>query len=134
MFDKHLHVNNRAGTSYHHVSINENRAPTDESVRLLREMEAEARDAIFYSAKLENSHIKAAFNAARDPRTMTDWLYMTIKINGNTHKAKRKIDCDRVGENDYLADQMYKILCEEVAAALMGDIMKDCKELFRRGF
>lgn len=134
MFDKHLYVTNKAEASRHYVSVEEKRAPTDESVRLLREMEAEARDAVYYSAKIENSHISAAFKVVMDPCAMTDWLYITMQINGGTHKAKREIDRSRLGENEYLVDQMYKILCEEVAAALMGDLMKDCKELFRRGF
>lgn len=45
--------------SHHSVSVTEKRAPTDESVRLLKEMESAVREKVVESVRVERNGIKA---------------------------------------------------------------------------
>lgn len=86
MFDSHHHVTQRIQES---VTVHQHRAPTDESVRLLREMEQAAREKVTQSIRLENSPIDAVVHAQCDPMTGDREFVVFIKINGKRLEVRK---------------------------------------------
>ncbi len=79
MFDRY-EVRPGGGTHYH--TITENRAPTDESVRLLKEMETAARDKVQASIRVENCPVDCVLNAWEDWQSAGD-RHFAIKCRIN---------------------------------------------------
>lgn len=64
-------------------TVHEHRAPTDESVRLLREMEAAARESVLASFKTEGDNtITGTWVVWHDHSTWTDYVRCNYRING----------------------------------------------------
>ena len=62
MFDKTIVFPTKIyGNSYTPVTVTEKRAPTDESVRLLKEMEEKAREKIIDSFTVNDTHFECKF-------------------------------------------------------------------------
>jgi hypothetical protein len=79
VFDNyHTHV--RSGPT--HVSVEEKRAPTDESVKLLREMEQKARDAVVQSVRVDTNEFKGVLNKMHDPLNDQDAWCVVFDLNG----------------------------------------------------
>lgn len=74
------------------VNINEHRAPTDDSVRLLREMEQKANENILKSTKVDNNLFTAVLHQMRDHLSDLDKYAVIFSINGKKiqvfHDAK----------------------------------------------
>jgi hypothetical protein len=68
-----------------------NRAPTDESVELLREMEAAAEDKLIYRGEIRNNTLSAQWNVFEDMLCMAYRCGIRIKLNGNEHLLKFEI-------------------------------------------
>lgn len=64
------------------VNINEHRAPTDDSVRLLREMEQKANDNVLKSTKVDNNSFNAVLHQMRDHLSDFDKYAVIFSING----------------------------------------------------
>lgn len=80
-----LHVEANVSNTTH-----EHRAPTDESIRLMREMETKAKDQVVKAVRVENSHIDTVIHTMRDTLT-GDTLYAVIfKINGVQHRVDHR--------------------------------------------
>jgi hypothetical protein len=63
MFDRYQ-IN--SAPSHTSVSVTEKRAPTEESVRLLREMEARAKDEVLQTIRLESNTFKGVLHKMED--------------------------------------------------------------------
>ncbi len=70
-------------TQYVHTTIKEYRAPTDESVKLLKEFEEKAEKKLIASARLDNNFVKATYHAFKDNLMMETQLVIRAEINGN---------------------------------------------------
>lgn len=83
MFDKSLNVFDRGSSRVDMtVRIEEKRAPTDESVKLLREMEQAARDSVLLSATVgQDNELKALLTLNQNLFDMSYELHAKLKIN-----------------------------------------------------
>lgn len=81
MFDTYLNPQ-RTQTQFVTREVHEHRAPTDESVKLLREMEQKARDQITKSIRLESNNLKANIYQYLDPLSMDKVYRIVADING----------------------------------------------------
>lgn len=64
------------------VTITENRAPTDESVRLLKEMEEAARNKITESTTVHNTEFTCKIHKYYDPVNDADMYKIIYTLNG----------------------------------------------------
>ena len=91
------------------VNVTENRAPTDESVKILKQLEDEARNKILRSVACnENAFSGVRIDYCRDPMNMSHRYYLRFVLNGHEHIVVT--DCPH---NDY--DSVQKSLVELVS-------------------
>ncbi len=123
MFNKYVYE--RAGHSSvsARVDVTEKRAPTDESVRLLREMEAAAREQIVATTVVRNTEFECVIYKHHDCAAYEDMYRIVYSLNG------RKLTTDvRVRRWDRPTEQQ---VVETIKAALANDI---AAEVLAAGF
>jgi hypothetical protein len=128
MFDKYSY-NGRSGGGHHTSTVNvtEKRAPTDESVKLLRDLEKEALDRV-------DEHIKIQDNVLGDILVFRgqfhDEVHFKFKLNGQKysftvdeeefHMAK-----SQGSDSEYWIKLFYDKLAGAVAGELFRAAVKD---------
>lgn len=121
MFDRHHHYARLESLT---TNVHEHKAPTDESVRLLREMEATARAAVERAVRVENSPIDCVIHVTQDSMSdRTDWRCI-YKLNGE----RRTVDYvhNRMGLDDPMAPVhgLVNALAKDIAARLVEHFLK----------
>jgi hypothetical protein len=105
-----------------HVTITENRAPTDDSVKLLREMEAKAEAEVVKAVSVSNTHFACVVHQHLDMMSDRVKWKAIFKLNGKTMLATTETD-PRKSDRHYssmrenfacLRDEMAKVIAEEV--------------------
>ncbi len=115
MFDRyelgpsHVEVNTR---------ITEQRAPTDESVRLLKEMEGAAREKLLESVRVQNCGIDAVLHRYEDCLTQQTRFLIIYKINGEQRRVEHSeysmdLTIQKIG------DALWKALADDIAGVLL---------------
>ncbi|MGE5681836.1 MAG: hypothetical protein ACM34K_13235 [Bacillota bacterium] len=137
MFDKTILQPTHTEFIPYEKTVTINRAPTDESIKLLNEMSEKVINNIIGTYKLENCPIDNIAILVLAPIDMNHRLVIKFKINGKEHIVKVVI------EPQYLMDKstMINKICEEIKNAMNHEIMmtilKDAKvnelnNLYRR--
>lgn len=92
MFDRTVIVH-RSGKDHHnhYHKIEEKRAPTDESVRLLREMDAAARSEVLNSIKVGDAVFECVIHSMRDLMSSDLLLRAVFSLNGKNMTADVKL-------------------------------------------
>jgi hypothetical protein len=112
MFD---HYHRHHSTSEVYKTVTEKRAPTDESIRLLREMEAKATEQVIKSQKLDNNLITATLWHYKDHLTWKEKYKVLAKINGKT------IDIDiELNDNEDQFTEIFNAVARRLAAELLN--------------
>ncbi len=75
-------INFHTHTSTSHSYVTEKRAPTDESVRLLKEMEAEAKQKIIDSITISNTEFECNVQSVIEPLNDETVYYVSYRMNG----------------------------------------------------
>lgn len=98
------------------VTVTEQRAPTDESVRLLREMETVARDQIVEAMIVRDTALEATIHRMHDLASHRDIFRAVFSLNGVKLQA-----CVYRDMGDYrspwltdLRDEIAKVIANEV--------------------
>jgi hypothetical protein len=99
-------------------TVHEHRAPTDESVRLLREMEQKARDQIIQAIRLEDALIDCVIHAQEDFAGARMEYLVIAKVNGQRIEARKAFDFDVMP--DAIAITLRGLLAERIATVLLG--------------
>lgn len=119
MFDRHVHiVEGRPST----VTVHEHRAPTDESVRILRDLEAAAREKITTAIRLENSPIDAVIHGHIDALSQRRQYLVLIRINGKSVEVRREFNMLTPAEE--IAEGLLAAVSERIAALLLADAFR----------
>lgn len=103
-----------------HVTIEEKRAPTDESVKLLREMEAKAEAEIVKAVQVSSQHFECVVHCALDEMSDQMRWRAIFKLNGKQMTAVVSVDRP---ERD-LAVPFAK-LRDEMAKVIAGEVLND---------
>lgn len=74
------------------VNVTEKRAPTDESVKILMEMETRVRDRFVKAFIFEDNPFNGAIVIYKDPRTYRLCGDAVFKINGKEHRVEVEVD------------------------------------------
>src|SRR4030095_2588560 len=128
MFD---HYTIRAGDTHHsHThSITEKRAPTDESVRLLREMETKAKEQVIAAVQVIDNSFNIVVHAHHDNLYMNIIIMMVYSINGKRHESKFTLNPMKKKEQwiPELVECLGKDIARLVLAEPMGKVMREMR-------
>lgn len=97
--------------------VHEHRAPTDESVRLLREMEAKAKDAVIHAVHVGDTTFECVVHQNRSSMDDTVTLLAIFSLNGKKMTAEfREHACktDKFGLAEGLREAIADKLSREV--------------------
>src|SRR5580692_10096358 len=74
------------------VNVVEKRAPTDDSVRLLREMEQKAREAVIAAISLNSNGFKGTILIETRPWECADVATILYEFNGKKERCEVRLD------------------------------------------
>lgn len=116
MFDKLEVHEHHASTSVH---VTEKRAPTDESVRLLAEMEAAALARVKAAIRVTDTRFECVVHVVEDCMNDRKLLAAMFSLNGHKLEARTHVD-NRSTENGI------EKLVKEVALVIACEILQCC--------
>jgi hypothetical protein len=113
-----------------HVTVTEKRAPTDESVRLLREMEAKAKNSVNAEIKVEETVATIRVQSLLDAGERRRWVKAIVSLNGHKLFVEHSIDaadCKSpqeivAGLRDELAKQIANEMIQIVEASAFAPL------------
>ncbi len=70
------------------VTTHEHRAPTDDSVRILSEMEQKALDRVLMAVSVADNSFNGSVVVMANPMTLGNTTWVKFKLNGVEHKMK----------------------------------------------
>jgi len=88
MFDKTvIHAPQRTQFVDRNITVNEHRAPTDDSVKLLSEMELAAENKLVCRGEIRNNTLAAQWNVVQECSSgaMDFKVILRVKLNGTEH-------------------------------------------------
>lgn len=108
----------RSHTEYVTREVREHRAPTDESVRLLRDMEAKARDQIIEAVHVGDATFECVVHTTRFAEDQSTRLMAIFSLNGKRMTVEYR-------EQDWRADKqaMLKGLRDAMAEKIATEIL-----------
>ncbi len=111
-----------------HITVNEHRAPTDESVRLLREAEDRAQKAITQATRVENCPIDIILHSSNDFINDNDKYVCIFKLNGKKHRVvyDHKPQRSKSATEDTIARALgvRDAIAKEIATTLTESLLK----------
>ena len=110
------------GPSHVSVSVEEKRAPTDESVRLLREMEAKAMQNVVESLRLTSADVEAVAHRYDSHMDVRSFIKIHYKVNGTPRQCT--VETEHLASIHQQIDKVWKALADDLAAYLMGNVLK----------
>lgn len=120
MFTNHIHH----GDSWHHVNVTEKKAPTDESLRLLSEMEAAVEKRVIERGRVENTvlDIKWIVIQERDGYTKTCHCRFIL----NEKEFSFSFECYEYisGRKKQLIDHIFKNVQEQIARLITFNLLQ----------
>jgi len=106
------------GPSSVDVRVTEKRAPTDESVRLLKEMEDEARAKVIESVRVQNCGIEAVIHRYDDPLACETKFAIIYTLNGERRAVRHTEDALNTSIEKTI-DALWKALADDIAGRLL---------------
>lgn len=136
MFDRFTQHHHSYGSSSRvDVNVTENKAPTDESVRLLAEMQQKVIDNVLGQLKIDVNGVTGEILVLKQPWSLCDIIIcVAYNINGKRHHFKTEIhDVDvRQKENEFHCSQNEAILrvfakkfADHIVAQILGNLKFD---------
>lgn len=119
MFDRYLQCHQRT-PSHTSVDVTEKRAPTDESVRLLSEMEQAARQKVVQSIRLENCPVDAVIQRHDDFLNVQMVFSIHARIGGQVVEARKTFDLKGDIGFTVIAEGLMQALAEQIAMRVLG--------------
>lgn len=115
------------GRHYHNRSftVHEHRAPTDESVRLLKEFEETARAKIEASFRLKDCPLDVAVTVYRDVLNDVYVVAMRYCINGQPRKAELPVPRIEYANLDSIAKRMQQALVTDLSQYILTQCFDD---------
>lgn len=110
-----------APVSPSHVNVTENRAPTDESVRLLRDMEKKARDEVIKAIRLDGALVDGVLHEQADHLSGQLLFKCIFRVNGKRMEAdfrcfQEESSAEKIalGIRDAIASQIANVITDGV--------------------
>ena len=102
------------------IAVHEHRAPTDESVKLLREMEDAAKKKVIASYQIDNNGYTALMQMERDDLNDTYKGRVICELNG------RRINVElTMSQDKFTVEAMAEALREDLASRIASQIIAE---------
>lgn len=122
MFSKktQVHIHSHAPQKvYEERNITVNRAPTDESVSLLKEMEEKARDKYLDGVKVDNNVLSGVVFEQRQDVYMRNCVYYSVfELNGKRYKIEGEYD-----PQESIDSVLMKSIAEQITAKILAEML-----------
>ncbi|MFZ2287596.1 MAG: hypothetical protein WAV93_11475 [Bacteroidales bacterium] len=122
MFDK---TTIYPGPTNSSVTVHEHRAPTDESIRLLRELEQKANENVLKSTRVDNNSFTAVLHQMRDALSDLDKYAIIFSINGK--KIQVSHDAKAWDKKEETVVAIRDIVAKEIANQILTGLFKGMK-------
>lgn len=119
------HTTKYVQTGPRRVDVHEHRAPTDDSVKLLIEMEEKARSKIVGAFVTKSNELEGAVVYMRRNIMLEHDVYIRFKLNGKDYEFVEKISDIKLSMNKIEA---YKLLAEKISTTITNNLMVKCIE------
>lgn len=121
MFDR---IENRTGPQYpQKVTVIEQRAPTDASVRLLKDLEREAQKKILSSIRLESNVFKGVIQMLDDFNN-GEFVYLAVfSLNGHTMTVEHRVSRNGFRDENLDRQELVKKVGVEIATHLTANFI-----------
>lgn len=106
----------------HEHNIIEKRAPTDESVRLLREMEAKAHESVTSAVRVKDAAIDCVVHRRFDRLNYRKQFKIIYSLNGRRRTVDVEVDDESTPDES--AEELVAQLSRDIAANLLVGCMK----------
>lgn len=112
-------------------TIHEHRAPTDESVRLLNEMQSEAKVNIIKNIIVDDNVVNGSITIMQDYYSMGKKyvVYFKFNLNGRDYVIDKIFEADSLDKNDVVLRKFYEEFSKIVTAKLFDANIAAFKEL-----
>jgi hypothetical protein len=109
-------VNQPGRTEYVTRTVNEHRAPTDQSVALLKDMEEAARSKVVESVKVGDATFECVVHTMRDCASDDTIAVAIFSLNGKKMEAKyrHRHDANKVALMEGLRDEMAREIATHI--------------------
>ena len=118
MFDKIVLAPTRTRTEYVTREIHEHRAPTDDSVNLLREMEQKARDQVIEAVHVGDTHFECVLHTMKHPIDASTELLAIFSMNGKKMTVSHR-EQNWVGTKADLVIKLRDAMAKEIATTIL---------------
>lgn len=118
MFDRTIIVPGRTRTEFVTREVHEHRAPTDESVKLLREMEQKTKDQVIEAIHVGDTTFECVVHKAHYPMDDATEVVAIFSINGKKMTARHRENTWRATE-----EAMMVALRDKMAAEIATTIL-----------
>jgi hypothetical protein len=118
MFNRTNYVTVKDGPTYVTKTTTEYRAPTDESVRLLKEMEEKAREKIIDTFTVKDTHFECKFFQEMDVTTQEMKYVVIYSMNGKKRTVNVRVDRDVIADN---YKKLISAVANDIAHAMLAE-------------
>jgi hypothetical protein len=127
MFDRTTHVHNTT-LSPSHISIHEHRAPTDESIKIYREIEQKAIDNIVAAGRVEDNIINFKWFIRTDHMSFDDEICRCeFTLNGKVYNFEFVLPRHAFERTpEVLGEKIHEEILKSLKKIFAGDFYKTC--------
>jgi hypothetical protein len=111
----------------HRHEHHEHRAPTDESVRLLQEMQDRALASVIGAFKTEGNTLRTAWHVIDDPMRLARRAIVRFTLNGSDYEFTIDLPEHRFSDIREVAIEVHRRVTEELARVLTADLFIEAK-------
>jgi len=117
------------------LEVKEHRAPTDESARLLKELEWEAMNKIVATGKVEDNKFNAKWYIWGDPMAWEDWCRCVFTLNEKMYDFEFRLPgkWDASNSAEY-GEYMRKQVLEKLTIIFLDELWKNCGKQMLNSF
>lgn len=107
------------------ITVHENRASTDESIRLLQEMEDKVTEKILYSSTTKRNLLSAAVMVvSKDVMSHSCIAHASFNLNGKDYHIKENIDMlSFPSKNDFI-NHLLKIVSTSISREITVELLR----------
>lgn len=124
MFDNYTYK--MASPSHVSMDVIEKRAPTDESVRLLKEMEQKARDKVIASIELDSNLVKGRVYVMKDYLSGKNKFAVLMDINGK--RVEIQVSTNEYESAEAQLQEVYQEIGKCIAAEVMPSVFDSARK------
>jgi len=135
MFGKpNIHIHEHESHTTHNKTVHEHRAPTDDSIRIYKDLQEKAQASVLEHIALDTNELKVQWTLSKNPATYRTEAICGISLNGKDHFFNIQLDEWKMGDDlsgKYIINTLRSELSKQLTSVLLDPLFKD-NEVMRR--